>query len=247
MKENNFSLEGKTVLVTGASSGIGKTIAQVCSVCGAKLIINGRNEERLQETYSLIGGEPHQQVVADLTDYERIAAIVKELPTIEGLVLCAGIGQTLPVQNVKADKTEQVFKTNSIAPITLIQNLIKSKKINNGGSIILISSVASRKPYYGNAVYSASKAAVNGYTRVAAMELAKRNIRVNCIEPGLIMTDIVTEAGFDEVQLAEFKRNMPLGFGSPKDVASGCVYLLSDAARWVTGTSLIIDGGQNLI
>lgn len=245
--DNPFSLSEKTVFVTGASSGIGRAISVACAKAGAALVLNGRNEERLQETFDMIGNQQNTKLVADVTDWEKTTELVKELPALDGVVLCAGVGQTTPVQNVKYDKTELVFKTNTFANIQLLQLLIKGKKINKGGSIVLISSIASHKPYFGNAVYSASKGALNSYSKVAAMELANRGVRVNCIEPGLIVTDIVTGAGFDETQLAEFEKTMPLGFGKPEDIANGCVYLLSDAARWVTGSNMIIDGGQTLL
>lgn len=245
--ENPFSLTGKTVLVTGASSGIGRAISVACAKSGSTLVLNGRNEERLQETFDMIGNQQNIKLVADVTDLDRTVEWVKELPVLDGVVLCAGVGQTTPVQNLKYEKTESVFKTNTFANIQLLQLLIKGKKINKGGSIVLISSIASHKPYFGNAVYSASKGALNSYSKVAAIELANRGVRVNCIEPGLIVTDIVTGAGFDETQLAEFEKTMPLGFGKPEDIANGCVYLLSDAARWVTGSNMIIDGGQTLL
>lgn len=245
--EKFFSLADKTVLITGASSGIGRTIAIICAKEGAKLVLNGRNEERLQETFETIGNLQNIKMVADVTDLERLPDMVKELPVLDGIVLCAGVGQTTPVQNVKYEKMESVFKTNTLANIQLMQLLIKGKKINKGGSVVIISSIASHKPYFGNAVYSASKGALNAYAKVAALELASRRVRVNCIEPGLIVTEIVTGAGFDETQLAEFEKNIPLGFGNPDDIANGCVYLLSDAARWITGSILTIDGGQTLL
>ena len=245
--DNPFSLASKSILVTGASSGIGRAISLSCAKAGALLVVNGRNEERLQETLDIIGSRQHEKMVADVTDIEKLSELVKTLPSFDGVVLCAGIGQTTPVQNVKFEKMEAVFRTNAFANIQLLQLLIKAKKINKGGSVVMISSIASHKPYFGNAVYSASKGALNSYAKVAAIELAGRGIRVNCIEPGLIVTDIVTNAGFDETQLAEFEKTMPLGLGKTDDIANGCVYLLSDAARWVTGSTLIIDGGQTLL
>lgn len=245
--ENLFTLVDKTIFVTGATSGIGRTIAIACAKAGSRVVLNGRNEERLQETFDTIGDQKNIKMAADVTDIEKLPELTKELPLLDGVVLCAGVGQTTPIQNVKYEKTESVFKTNTLANIQLLQLLIKDKKINKGGSVVIISSIASHKPYFGNAVYSASKGALNSYAKVAAMELAGRGIRVNCIEPGLIVTDIVTSAGFDETQLAEFEKTMPLGFGKPEDIANGCVYLLSDAARWVTGSNLIIDGGQTLL
>lgn len=244
--ENSFSLTGKSVFITGASSGIGRTVAIACAEAGSKVVLNGRNEDRLRETLDIIGDQQNIKLVADVTDIEKIAELVKELPALDGVILCAGIGQTTPIQNVKYEKTEAVFKTNTLANIQLLQLLIKGKKINKGGSVVIISSIASHKPYFGNAVYSASKGALNAYAKVAAMELAGKGVRVNCIEPGLIVTDIVTGT-FDEAQLAEFEKTMPLGFGKPEDIANGCIYLLSDAAGWVTGSTLVIDGGQTLL
>ena len=225
--KNPFTLQEKRILVTGASSGIGRSIAQECAAAGATVVLNGRDEQRLNETLSSLEGSGHCAIAADLTHFDTVKQHLATLEPLDGLVLCAGVGQTAPVQ--------------------LLQMLVKGKKINRKASVVFISSIARQKPYVGNGVYSASKAALNGFSKVAALELAGREIRVNCIEPGLIMTSIVKESVFDEEQLAEFKKTMPLGFGAPRHIALGCVYLLSDASCWTTGTSLVIDGGQTLI
>lgn len=245
--DNIFSLEGKTILVTGASSGIGRSIAIKCSQAGATVIANGRNEERLQETLGMLEGTSHSCVAADLTEFDKLSDIVKQLPQLDGVVLCAGINMTVPVQNIKFEKLDSVVKTNAMSSMQIVGLLAKQKKINKGGSIVLISSIAWRKPYFGNAIYSASKAALTSFAKVAAMEMASRGVRVNCVEPGLIPTSIVENSVFDEQQIAEFEKTMLLGLGKPEHIANGCVYLLSDAAEWVTGTSLIIDGGQTLL
>ena len=245
--KNPFTLQEKRILVTGASSGIGRSIAQECAAAGATVVLNGRDEQRLNETLSSLEGSGHCAIAADLTHFDTVKQHLATLEPLDGLVLCAGVGQTAPVQNVKADKIQGVFSTNTFAPVQLLQMLVKGKKINRKASVVFISSIARQKPYVGNGVYSASKAALNGFSKVAALELAGREIRVNCIEPGLIMTSIVKELVFDEEQLAEFKKTMPLGFGAPRHIALGCVYLLSDASCWTTGTSLVIDGGQTLI
>lgn len=244
---NPFSLLGKRILVTGASSGIGRSIAIECSKAGALIIANGRNEQRLKETLSTCVGVGHTAIPADLTDFNEIKEKLAEIEPLDGVVFCAGIPQTAPVQNVKADKVQTIFQTNALAPIQLLQLLLKGKKLNRKASVVFISSIAQQKPYVGNGAYSATKAALNSYSRVAALELAHREIRVNCIEPGLIMTNIVTQSGFDDVQIEEFKKAMPLGLGDVSSIAYGCIYLLSQASEWVTGTSLVIDGGQTLV
>lgn len=244
---NPFSLAGKRVLVTGASSGIGRAIAQDCAASGATLVINGRNEQRLNETLISLVGEDHCAIAADLTDFDVVKSKISGIEALDGVVLCSGIGQSSPVQNIKAEKMRGLFCANTLAPIQLLQMLLKGKKLNRNASVVFISSIAQRKPYIANGAYSASKAALNSYSRVAALELSGRGIRVNTIEPGLIMTNIVSDSVFDEQQLEDFKKTMPLGFGKPQYIALGCVYLLSDASCWTTGSTLVIDGGQTLL
>lgn len=244
MSYNPFSLEGKTVLVTGASSGIGRATAIECSKLGAKVVITGRNEERLNETMSLLEGGFHQIIVCDITDENSLDNLIICTPVLDGLVNNAGFTDLLPIKLINFQRFENILKTNTMAPILLFQKLLKKKKINNNSSIVFTSSLAGLGyGTVGNSMYSASKGAISSFVRVASKEFASRKIRVNAVCPGMVKTDIMTKGCVSNSQLAEDEKNYPLGYGEPMDVALMIVYLLSDASKWVTGTNMIIDGG----
>ena len=238
----NFLLNAKTILVTGASSGIGKQIALRCSEAGCSPVIIGRNEDRLNHVYQALEGSNKLKFICDLSDEKEITALVSSLPQLDGIVLCAGMVKTFPVKHNLRASVEEVFKTNTFSNITLLQCLLRQNKINRDASVVFISSVASLKPYKGNSLYSASKGAINSFAKVMALEYGTKNIRVNCIHPGIIRTK--SESNFSEEEMTKQAAMIPLGFGTPDDIAYGCIYLLSDAGRWITGTDLIIDGGQ---
>lgn len=246
MNTSPFSLENKTILVTGASSGLGASTALECSRSGAKLIICGRNEKRLNNTYNQLQGQEHVQILLDLTIKENLAELVKKLPQLDGIVLCAGITNSIPVKYISSENIDEIFQTNTISPMLLIQQLLRAKKIKKGGSVLFISSIASTYAYIGNSIYSASKGAINSFSGVLALELSSQKIRSNCIQPGIIPTRMSFNGTFTEEQLLDDQKNYPLGFGDPTDIAYGCIYLLSDASRWVTGTIINIDGGATL-
>ncbi len=243
---NPFSLKGRTVFVTGASSGIGKSIAIECSKMGANMIVSGRNRKRLAETYDQLDGAGHRQIIADMTNKDDIDNITNPLPRLDGVVLCAGIVKTLPVKHIKDDAIEEVFQTNITSSIQIIKRLLKAKKINKGASVIFISSIAATHPKPGNALYSATKGAVNSFGKVLALELAPLKIRVNMIQPGFIKTNLLSSGIISEEQIDEHYKRYPLGPGKPEDVSHACVYLLSDAAKWITGSIFTIDGGSTL-
>ena len=239
-----YSLEEKIVLVTGSSSGIGKQIALRCSEAGSFTIITGRNEERLNAVYQNLNQEKRQKYISTLSDEVGISDLVSSLPQLDGIVLCAGMVKTAPIKFNSRNSVEEVFKTNTFSIITLLQYLFRHNKIKKGASVIFISSVASIKPYKGNSLYSASKGALNSFAKVMALECGVKRIRVNCIHQGIIRTKPVSN--FSEEEMAKQATSIPLGFGVPDDIAYGCIYLLSDAAKWITGTELIIDGGQSI-
>ncbi len=243
---NPFTLEGKTILVTGASSGIGRGIAVTCSKMGASVIINGRNKERLQKTLSQMVGDDHLAVVGDLTDVSSLFAMVESLPKLDGIVQCAGMGQRKPCKDLHLEDVNQVMDVNFKAPVMLQAELMRQKKINKGASIVFVASIASWSPSFGNSVYSASKGAIISYANCLALELAPRKIRVNCISPAMVWTDLILADGTDEEQLKEDEQKYPLKrYGQPDDIANLAVYMLSDASTWMTGSNVKISGGVN--
>ena len=245
---NPFSLEGKTILVTGASSNIGRQIAVKCSEMGAKVIATARNEERLKETLGKMNGEGHQILPSDLSDSEQIPTLVEHLPELDGIVMCAAVFRTTPIRNNRRKYTEEMFKTNTFANIDLVQLLLKNRKIKDGGSIQFISSVAAYRPYAGNALYSATKGAINSFCQVLAIEQSNRKIRANCVSPGIIQSDMeVKDWAVTQEELDKEEARFPLGFGHTEDIAYAAVYMMSDASKWVTGTNMIVDGGQSII
>lgn len=242
---NPFSLEGKQVLITGASSGIGRGVAIECAKLGARLILTARNEDRLKETLSLLSGKNHQYVVADLFDEEGINYLIRSLPEIYGVVHCAGLIKRLPLKFINEKYLGEIMQTNFFAPALITQKLYKAKKITSNGSIVFISSVATGFASYGNIMYMASKGAINSLSKGIAFELANQGIRVNCIEPGMVITNL-TKAISDE-ELSEDIKRYPLGrYGKPEEIGYAVVFLLSDATKWITGTKIVIDGGLTL-
>lgn len=241
---NPFTLNGKTVLVTGASSGIGRGVAIACSKMGATVIINGRNPQRLKETYSQLTEGDHSIVAVDLTDRESVESKVHELPVLDGVVHCAGIGQRVLCRAASEDDVESVMNANFKAPVLLQTELLKQKKINKGASIVFIASISSWSPSIGNAFYSASKGAIVSYSNCLALELAPRKVRVNCISPAMVWTDLILQEGIDEEQLKIDEQKYPLKrYGTPEDIAYLALYMLSDASSWMTGSNVKISGG----
>lgn len=243
---NPFSLEGKVVLVTGASSGIGRGIAVACSKMGAAVVINGRNEQELNETLTQMNGDGHTIQTGDLTDSESVAALVKQLPKLDGVVHCAGIGDRVLCKNVTEGDVDRIMNVNFKAPVMLQTEIIRQKKINKAGSIVFVASIANDSPTVGNAVYAASKGAIIGYAKCLQLELAPRQIRVNCISPAMVWTDLIIKGGVTEEELREDEQKYPLKrYGKPEDIANLAIYLLSDASVWMTGSNVKITGGAN--
>lgn len=243
---NPFSIEGKTILVTGASSGIGRGIAITCSRMGATVVLTGRNQMKLDETLTQLEEGEHRIIVADLTDAESMSRMVGELPALDGVVHCAGIGQRVLCKMATEHDVDSVIDSNFKAPILLQTELLKQKKIRKGASIVFIASMAIWSPSVGNAFYSASKGAIVSYANCLALELAPRNIRVNCISPAMVWTDLIFQNGVEEDQLKEDESRYPLKrYGQPEDIANLAVYMLSDASTWMTGSNVKISGGAN--
>lgn len=245
---NPFSLKGKTILVTGASSGIGKATAIECSKLGANVVITGRNEQRLHETLVMLEGEHNLMIVSDLSNEESLANLVEQCPSLDGLVNNAGSTIMTPTQFISRDKLIQVLEVNTIAPILLTQMLLKKKKLGKGSSIVVTDSISGVKiASPGNVLYSTSKSAINGFVKNAALDLAGKNIRVNAVCPGMIATHILDNASVTAEDLAEDMKKYPLKrYGKPEEVAYAIIYLLSDASAFTTGASIVIDGGFTL-
>ena len=245
---NPFSLVGKTILVTGASSGIGRATAVACSQMGAKLVITARNETRLNETFSMLMGEDHLQICADLTNPDSLDKLVEGLPKLDGLVNNAGIAKPLVLQLTDAEDVNEIMQINAFGPIHLTRLVLQHKKLNKGASLIYISSVNGNNcAYIGSSIYAASKTALTGFMKGVALELAPRGIRANCINPGMIGTELLKDGSIGQEELEADRLKYPLKrYGKPEDVAYAAVYLLSDATQWITGSSLLIDGGYTL-
>jgi len=248
MPEHPFSLDDKTILVTGASSGIGRAIAIECSKLGAKLIITGRDKKRLSDTFGTLQGNGHDEVTADLSSAAEITALIKSIPILDGFVCNAGVNKLLPIQFITEKDVGETLQINSVAPILITKDLVKRKKLKNPSSIVFISSIAgvfSASP--ANSIYSASKGALNGFMKNAALDLAKKGIRCNSVNPGFIKTDLSDIKELNEDQLQKHLTKYPLKrFGMPEDVAYAVIYLLSDASSWVTGAPFRIDGGYTI-
>lgn len=248
MVNNHFTLNDKKVLVTGASSNIGKKIAVRCSEMGASLFISGRNEKRLQETFENLQDGKNVSFRCELSDADSIASMVEQLPVLNGIVLCAAQFDSTPVKNIRRDLVLSMFETNTFSNFDLVQRLLKTKKIERGGSIVFISSVASMRPYKGNSLYSATKGAINSFSKVLATELGGKGIRVNCIHPGIVRRETgMREGSLSIEQQRQEMEKFPLGMGETDDIAYATVFLLADESRWITGIDLIVDGGQSLI
>ena len=244
MSYNPYSLTGKTILVTGASSGIGRATAIECSKLGAQVIITGRNAERLQQTFDHLEGKGHMQIIADLTHSEDLETLVCQLPALDGVVNNAGISKIKLIGFYKESVLEEVFKTNVFSPMLLTKALLRAKKINENGSIVFTSSIAAYHNSFGNGIYGSSKAALTRYMHYCVKELTPKHIRVNTIHPGMIETPLIYHGDHSDEELAaDMQKYFNNRYGRPEEVAWAIIYLLSDAAAWITGTELKIDGG----
>ena len=237
----------KTILVTGASSGIGRAIAIACAKCGNTVVLTGRNITRLEETRAQMVGDEHIIIPADLTDEAQRRALAEKLPVLNGVVHCAGIGSRVLCKMLEQDDVQHVMEANFAAPVLLQTALIQEKKMAANSSIVFMASAAANMPSVGNAIYSASKGALISYAKCLALELAPRKIRVNCISPAMVWTDLAL-VGATEEQLHEAEQAYPLKrYARPEDIAPMAVYLLSDAAAWITGSNYELTGGTQTL
>ncbi len=242
---NSFSLIGKTILVTGASSGLGRQLAVSASAAGATLIITGRDSARLNATFLALEGKGHRQVLADLTDDGELSSLVDNLPKLNGVFFSLGVSTVLPAGFITKEKLRQDFAVNFEAPVMLTTALLKAKKLTNKNcSLLYMSTISTVYPFVGGAMYVSARAALEGYTRVLAVELAPKGIRVNCLRAGFVRTPMLEQtARLSQEAVLKIDKQQPLGIGEPEDVANTAIYYFSEASKWVTGTNLILGGG----
>ena len=246
------NLFGKKIFITGASSGIGRAIAILCSELGATLVLVGRNEEKLSETLSLMVGDNHLTYALDITDSEKLEDAIKnatqKIGKFDGLVYSAGIEMTRPLRVLKRDNWNNTLNVNVIAAFETARLLSNAKFLNASASFVLIASIVGLFGQAGKVAYSASKGALIAGSKSLALELASKSIRVNTVLPALIKTEMSTKVlqTIGEEAKENVLKMHPLGFGKPEDVANSCAFLLSDASSWITGTSFIIDGGYSI-
>lgn len=238
--KNPFRLDGKRVLITGASSGIGASIAILCSQLGASVVIAGQDESRLSEVFDQLVGSNNIQVKFDLRDEKNLPKFIDDVGKVDGVVHSAGISGVVPIRLMQKVFLENVMDVNFQIPAQITQHQLARGYINNQGSIIFLSSIAAITGKVGVGPYSASKAALIGLMRPLALEVAKKGIRVNTLCPGLVKTPLLNVS--DE-WIQEQTLKYPLGLGNSIDIANCIIYFLSDASRKVTGTTFSIDGG----
>jgi len=241
----NFVLKGRTIIVTGASSGIGKAVAILCASLGATLVINGRSEERLQAVLDQLYGTGHQKVIGDLTEPDTREALIAAAPLYDGLAYCAGAASLAPVRMANEKHLQQMLSVNYLAPASLTQRLLYKKKLNNGASLVYVTALASRACPSASAGYAASKAALESYIRTLALEQGKQNIRATYVAPGYVDTPMLESLG-TMIDMDKQSDLTPMGKIESTDIAPGVVYLLSPASRWVTRSILTIDGGLSI-
>ena len=243
-----FSLTDKTILITGASSGIGKAVALQCAAAGANCIITARNKARLIDTLNSLDGEKHQMFIADLSDNDHIEKLLCSVTKLDGIVCCAGIVETKVLKFTDENDLERLFQINAFSSIRLVRALIQNKKLEKEASIVFVSSISGVKcGYIGGSLYGATKGALEGFTKATALELAPRKIRVNTINPGMVESNLLNNSEISEEQLEADKMKYPMKrYGKPEEIGYAAVYLLSDATKWMTGSSLLIDGGYTL-
>lgn len=240
-----FHLNKKTILVTGASSGIGRQAAIDCSAMGATMVLTGRNSQRLGETFDQLSGTGHRVLTCDLLQENEIASLVKDIPPLDGVVHCAGLVKPFPIQFLNRQKVDETMQSNFYTTVCLTSALLKSKKIKEGASLVFLSSISGQFPGKGNSMYAASKAGIEAFAKTVGAEYAHKKIRSNCISPAMVKTplyDYTSEGEFKDV-MDKHVAQYPLGVGYPQDVANAIIFLLSPASRWITGINIFMDGG----
>ena len=240
-----FKVAGKTILVTGATSGIGREIALHLASSGAFVIVVGRNKTELSKTFNSLQGAGHYAFQLDLNDNESLVKLIDTIPVVDGIVHSAGMIKRFPLKFISSRVFQDLFNINVLAASELTRLAFKKKKLHSGSSIVFISSVGSDYASLGNIMYMTTKGAINSLVKGLALELARSKIRVNAIQPGLIVTNLTDQISSEELYLQ--KQKYPLGrFGKPEEIAFACQYLLSEATSWMTGSFIKVDGGLTL-
>ena len=240
---NPFSLSHKKILITGASSGIGQACAIECSRMGAQVVITGRSETKLADTYMQLSGNGHLSIIADLLSDLSIKQLVEKLPVLDGVVLCSGISKIRPIVSCSRDLFYETFNSNLFSPVELLRSIVRNKKIEHSSSIVFIGSIGGTNSWYHSfGIYNSTKAALQSIMHNFAVELALQQIRVNIINPGLVRTPMASFLSEDLVNQM-MKQSLLNRIGMPIDIARSAVFLLSDASSWITGQSLVVDGG----
>jgi NAD(P)-dependent dehydrogenase (short-subunit alcohol dehydrogenase family) len=241
-----FELSGKTILITGASSGLGRQCAITASSQGAVVIITGRNQERLLETFNQLSGTGHLMLRADLTKENEIASLVEKLPLLNGVVYSTGISDLAPARFIKSEDISKTFNISFNASVLLTSELLAKKKlVKNACSLVFISTISTRYPFVGGAMYISAKAALESYAKVLALELAPKGIRSNSLSPAFVKTPMLADTAekYSDEAVRKIEAQQLLGLGEPEDVANTVAFFLSDASRWITASNLILGGG----
>lgn len=241
-----FSLTGKRILVTGASSGIGRQIALSCAHMGAQLVVTGRNEARLSAVFAELAGAHHTAIVADLDEPADLDRVVNQSGILNGVAHAAGISRLVPFRMMNRAHLEEVFCSNTFSPLLLTRGLLAKRQLSPGASVLFISAVSSHSGALATTAYAASKSALLGAMRSLALEIAKQGMRANCIAPGYVRTPLLEGLAQRGGNMEELINLTPLGIGEPEDVAHAAVYFLSDASRWITRNYFIVDGGLTI-
>lgn len=249
---NPFSLEGKTILVTGASSGIGRATAIECANLGATVVVTARNSDRLSAVLAELDSsfqQNHQMVLADITTDEGIEKLLEALPAVDGVSDNAGASNgNKPIKFIKDEELSEILNANTIAHVNLAKSLFKKKLLNKNGSYVFTASIGGNASIVtGQAVYGMSKSAINAFMRYCAVEFAGRGIRCNSVCPGMIKTPLIhVDTLTEEDMTKDADKYLLKRYGEPEEVARVHAFLLSDAASYITGTSIIVDGGYTV-